>query len=475
MLTFRKQKVEKKQVFYLLSLMILIPVFLLFSSGVAGAEETETSGPIGGTSDWTFASNGSNQPAPLMLVPRPPEDTDFNVQVWTDRKTYSIGDSARINFQINKNAYVYILHHEPGEGVKLVYPNRWESNDPRRAGVHQLPTARYSFGVTGPSGTKYLQALATTKKIDIYDFVRYPSNPFRKSGFPEVPNPQKFRDEIKSGLKARFGFRIGGEDSGFSLQLTPVEWSTDFYNYRVGPQRKPPVAEFNYQPKNPSVGETVRFDGTPSYAPDGSIVAWEWDLTGDGRTNRTGRRVWESFGSAGRRQVTLTVRDDNGTTSSTTKTIDLGPSRPQFNLLRAENFSSNASREQNWYWHRRSGTSSRWDWYSLPHKPNKAYLNFDFLVSNQRGGSGYDSTIRVRITDQRGNYVESGTVDLTNTFRPRFSEDTGGVGYEASGAYRIRNPGEIRDGFRVRVEWPPRNNRNYFATRKSAVSLAYEY
>ncbi len=510
----------------------------------------------------------SAQPAPLMLLPRPPEDTKLDVRVWTDKKIYRINENARVNFELNRAAYVYILDYTPQGGVHLIYPNKWEGNEKRSPGTHFLPSSNYIFDVSGPPGTEYLQALATTKKIDIYQFVENPDRPFQGGGFPRVPNPQNLKDEIKSGLSAKFGLHLGGEDSKIQFQLVPVEWDTDFYSFQVKstqPANQPPQARFSYSPSNPASGDRVRFDGSGSYDPDGRITRWEWDFNndgnidatgrqgyntfygtgrtlvrltvtdndgsssstskyvqigpsnrgpnadfefspstprtgefvrfdgqlssdpdgsinswnwdfdGDGTTDRNGRVVWKSFNSPGGKRVRLTVTDNQGASSSTSKIIQVGPSRPQFNETEAGNFSSNGSQNGQWFWHRSGGAYSRWVWYSLPHSPNKAYLNFDLLVTNQNGGSGYGSTIQFTIEDLNGNTVERGRVDLANNYRPQYSGDTDGVGYQAHGSYRISNPNELRGGFRVRVEWPPSDSRYYFATRRNALKLAYEY
>ncbi|MBS3788572.1 PKD domain-containing protein, partial [Candidatus Bipolaricaulota bacterium] len=244
---------------------------------------------------------------------------------------------------------------------------------------------------------------------------------------------------------------------------------------QVGPSNRTPQADFDYDPRNPSTGETVRFDGSSSSDPDGRIVSWNWDFNRDGNTDSTGRVVWNSFSSSGSKRVRLTVRDNQGATSTTSQMVQVATSRPQFNQEEADNYHSSGSREDGWYWHRNFGTYSRWTWYSLSNRPDKAYLNFDLLVTNQDGGSGYDAVLEILIEDRNGNTIERGSVDLANTFSPQYSGDTGGVGYEASGSYRIGNPDALRDGFRVRVEWPPRNNSYYFGTRRSAVKLAYEY
>jgi len=86
-----------------------------------------------------------------------------------------------------------------------------------------------------------------------------------------------------------------------------------------------PFASFTYTPENATVDETITFNASSSYDPDGTIVSYEWDF-GDGNiTNTTHEILNHSYSEAGSYEVTLTVTDNDGVTNSTTKIIMVYP------------------------------------------------------------------------------------------------------------------------------------------------------
>jgi len=84
-----------------------------------------------------------------------------------------------------------------------------------------------------------------------------------------------------------------------------------------------PVASFTYSPEEAVVGQSITFDGSSSYDPDGSITNYQWRF-GDGSTGE-GKVVTHSYSSEGDYTVTLTVTDNNGASGTTTKTVQISP------------------------------------------------------------------------------------------------------------------------------------------------------
>lgn len=81
----------------------------------------------------------------------------------------------------------------------------------------------------------------------------------------------------------------------------------------------PPTAAFAFSPTKVISGQLVTFNGEASSDSDGSVVAYHWDF-GDGGTDE-GPRSSRVYAGAGEYNVTLTVEDDQGATTSVTNKI----------------------------------------------------------------------------------------------------------------------------------------------------------
>ncbi len=91
---------------------------------------------------------------------------------------------------------------------------------------------------------------------------------------------------------------------------------------------QPPVAQFTYTPPAPTPGAAVTFNGTSSYDPDGTIISYAWDLTGNGVIDRSGAVVTWTYAVAGTYNATLHVTDNQGATGQTTQVVVVAPAGP---------------------------------------------------------------------------------------------------------------------------------------------------
>lgn len=128
-----------------------------------------------------------------------------------------------------------------------------------------------------------------------------------------------------------------GVDSGTTVNIRVVQVGGDFGNtfqrtasIRLVPGSVTftpgaPVPSFLYSPVNPAVGQPVQFDASDSRDDDGFIVKYTWNY-GDGTVepDRTTPRETHDFVAKGTYFVTLTVTDNQGKTSSLTKSVVVG-------------------------------------------------------------------------------------------------------------------------------------------------------
>jgi len=87
-------------------------------------------------------------------------------------------------------------------------------------------------------------------------------------------------------------------------------------NYGVIVSNKLPVALFTESAETVLVNQSIYFNASDSYDPDGTVVSYFWDF-GD-ETNATGVTVEHAYTTAGNYTVTLTVTDDEGAKDNAT-------------------------------------------------------------------------------------------------------------------------------------------------------------
>ncbi|RZN40186.1 MAG: VWA domain-containing protein [Methanophagales archaeon ANME-1-THS] len=87
---------------------------------------------------------------------------------------------------------------------------------------------------------------------------------------------------------------------------------------QVIPPQQPPVARFTVSPDTPMTNQSVTFDASASYDPDGYIKVYKWDFDGNGTWDLTGNViiVKHSYDTSDIYNVKLEVEDNAGARAS---------------------------------------------------------------------------------------------------------------------------------------------------------------
>jgi len=131
----------------------------------------------------------------------------------------------------------------------------------------------------------------------------------------------------------------GNYDESYSIPTVTHSWADSGYHsvtLRVGDNTSkkgfitktliinaPPVADFYWSPSNPIPGETITFNASASYDPDGWIVWYEWDWDDDGIFDETNGypETWHTWWETGSYPVSLRVTDNDGYQDTITQTV----------------------------------------------------------------------------------------------------------------------------------------------------------
>ncbi|MBU0497099.1 MAG: PKD domain-containing protein, partial [Candidatus Thermoplasmatota archaeon] len=102
----------------------------------------------------------------------------------------------------------------------------------------------------------------------------------------------------------------------------------------IGKPNQPPVASFSWSPTSPQQGQTITFDASSSYDPDGTISKYEWDWNNDGSydISKTTPTATHSWNNPGNYKVSLKITDNSESTKIKNRDVSVtnaGP--PPFN------------------------------------------------------------------------------------------------------------------------------------------------
>ena len=107
-------------------------------------------------------------PNPLGITPTPSPGGNLTVGVWTNKSSYTVGETMQVFFSVNQPAYVYIYDIQPDSVVRRIFPNAFSQNNYVPAGTHTLPdNPSYQLSVTYPAGVEQLQIIASLTPLSL--------------------------------------------------------------------------------------------------------------------------------------------------------------------------------------------------------------------------------------------------------------------------------------------------------------------
>jgi hypothetical protein len=126
---------------------------------------------------------------------------DLDIRVWTGQSTYEVGDSARIYFRTNRDAYVYIYSTDPRGVTTQIFPNYYDRENWVEGGRnYRLPRGNYRMRITPPTGREVITAYAVAARSS----GRGPRRSSSENPFPRSSSPQaELRSIVPDGRPSR--------------------------------------------------------------------------------------------------------------------------------------------------------------------------------------------------------------------------------------------------------------------------------
>ncbi|HCZ06996.1 MAG TPA: hypothetical protein DHV12_07705 [Thermotogae bacterium] len=120
------------------------------------------------TNSLVFAVKEDISLEKIIIVPKPSE---FKVDLWFDKKegaTYKPGEDFTVFVKPSHSSYIYVFDITPDGEVRLLFPNKYESNNFVSANTIKRipdPQSQYSLKVSGKPGKEIVQVIAVKSKL----------------------------------------------------------------------------------------------------------------------------------------------------------------------------------------------------------------------------------------------------------------------------------------------------------------------
>ncbi len=255
-------------------------------------------------------------PAQQGIVVVPPS-SQIQATISVAKPIFVVGETIQIFFSVSQNAYVNVVDIDASGKCTLIFPNIFSNANFVNAGQHVLPDRpTYNFQVTPPAGTEYVQIIASLDPLDLRTLFGAGMN----APFPTLcSNPQTFAQQVQGAIQGIVA--VGKVATAF----------TSFQVVTNQPGNQPPVAQLRVTPSNPFVGQTVQFDASGSFDPNGFIVRYDWDFNGNGVIDQTTTSPFTTFAysAPGLYSPRVMVTDNLGAQATAQQQVNVQGGSPQ--------------------------------------------------------------------------------------------------------------------------------------------------
>jgi hypothetical protein len=163
---------------------VLILFSLLIFLGCAANHKEATPGKsMSRDAGKSIASNDLSSDPLTRILALKQDKPSFNIDIWTDKKRYRVGEGIRFSFRTDRNCYLTLIDFETNGNVKVLFPNRYCQDNFIRVGkTYTIPGSEYGFKliIEPPSGIEKIKAIATTEPFSLFDL------DFENNFFPTV-------------------------------------------------------------------------------------------------------------------------------------------------------------------------------------------------------------------------------------------------------------------------------------------------
>jgi hypothetical protein len=105
-----------------------------------------------------------------QLLTKRKSNSDFRVDVWTERTGYRIGDELTVHVRANRDCYLTVLDLQTSGNLYVLLPNQYQSETRANAdAIVAVPgrDAPFTIAVNGPSGVEGIKVIATRKPLSL--------------------------------------------------------------------------------------------------------------------------------------------------------------------------------------------------------------------------------------------------------------------------------------------------------------------